>query len=174
MSRRRIQVTYEVVEFVDLDIEDKALTRCEIDAAVENAIDSKGFPSDVEWDWVASAPTPKDLPSNPPDACWIEIEGMEWATNGMMAVSRGLPIKVVCTQDWVLPSERIVDALKAAIAYYTPKMPPHPGKFNQAVIAPFINLSASIFGFANQPGYVVVDDELIAIVMPLQDKDIYL
>jgi hypothetical protein len=163
----------------EYDIEDFALTDTELEFVEESMYDLIPDPPDgqyvdfEEFDW-DNPPAPKGSGENPPESAWCLVDGRRWATDGTMVIAEDQPIRIPALKRWS-DTVRLENAASHIFSAAANAKTPHPGYFDIS-FKPFntpLHKVLSVDGGMVSTGYVfeVSSDRLVAIIMPIENKD---
>lgn len=182
-----ITLSYKIQRIVSIeDIPDGKFTVEEIEERIDRVLEENApddfdiLDGDFEYFGDCKEPLPLNCDLLPPEGCWVEVDGIEWATNGWCFVTRECPPinEWNYSQPWYT-AERLGNGAKE---YFASNKSPEKNNFHKGFFHKrFLPLKNQLFVVLGEgmesPGYCYLDNRLVAIIMPTRtngkDRDDY-
>jgi hypothetical protein len=172
-------LTYTIQKIVSFaSIENYTLKPVEIETAIDKLMSDNapedGDILDCDYSWFGNSqePIPKGCEPEPTDDCWVNVNGVKWATNSWCIVTNECP-PINNKNIWNIwhRADEVSKALPDFFLKHQPSNIKHTGFFDKRFL-PLKNIpNMRVYGARiDDPGFCFVDNQLIAVIMPIDKK----
>lgn len=170
--KRTIEITYRMTLHESVNVADYELTEDELDELATKVFENSSLPydaEDVDWEW-QSYPKAKDLAQRPPEDYWFETSYGVAATNNYLLVFKSFPFPKDFKIDNKWRDPQNFDPEKVPKEDFD-SLPYHCGWFRES-FKPIKEIPGIVVKGRSEidPGFAILNDKLIAILMPLDCK----
>lgn len=168
--KRCLKVTFSRKTYLYLDIPDGELAENEIEAKVIAAIAAeKQSEDEFDYAWLSDKPLTREDPEPPPE-CWFEIDGVHYATNAHIVITKNSPRLTKITTPWATVSSALRARVEKLIKQSCGELVPHTGWFDPALVNPLLGVDDIKVLCPDSkpynPGFFMANGVLLAVVAP--------